>query len=222
MHALRLSDETGLLRPASVDPRSGYRFYQPSQAADATAACVIEQVLESLARGDRVAAHERVEQHRAGLQARHLATRTLVASLHGLIDEEEPDMADPAGASSDDQRPALMSVLFEGAEGGLRMVATDLYRMAVVDLPGVGVLDDGRQVLIPATLLLELAANLPADGRVGVAFGDGDVVFDVGGGQHVASETVDLERFGNQAATPAGGGKGRVRVLPRCVLLLVV
>ncbi|MFZ4356282.1 MerR family DNA-binding transcriptional regulator, partial [Enterococcus gallinarum] len=30
--ALRLYDERGLLRPAVVDPFSGYRFYQPEQA----------------------------------------------------------------------------------------------------------------------------------------------------------------------------------------------
>src|SRR5690242_18770886 len=29
--ALRLYDETGLLRPAAVDAESGYRFYEPAQ-----------------------------------------------------------------------------------------------------------------------------------------------------------------------------------------------
>ena len=29
--ALRLYDELGLLRPARVDPDSGYRFYEPAQ-----------------------------------------------------------------------------------------------------------------------------------------------------------------------------------------------
>ncbi|GAA0497389.1 hypothetical protein Ade02nite_54340 [Paractinoplanes deccanensis] len=33
--ALRLYDETGLLRPAAVDPESGYRFYDPAQLARA-------------------------------------------------------------------------------------------------------------------------------------------------------------------------------------------
>ncbi|TDD71367.1 MerR family transcriptional regulator [Jiangella aurantiaca] len=33
--ALRIYDETGLLRPAYVDPDSGYRYYRPDQAATA-------------------------------------------------------------------------------------------------------------------------------------------------------------------------------------------
>ena len=49
------------------------------------------------------------------------------------------------------------------AEGdGLRLVATDSYRLAVRDLPGTSVLAEGQQVLVPSTALKELARLLSA------------------------------------------------------------
>ena len=52
-------------------------------------------------------------------------------------------------ASSEDSRPILTGVLMAAEEGGLRLVATDSYRLAVRDLRGVGVLADGQRVLVP-------------------------------------------------------------------------
>lgn len=215
VRALRLYDEVGLLRPTLVDPRSGYRFYHPSQAMAARLIRLLRavgmplrevvQVLEAFDRGDRSAAHGEVDRHWEDLQSRHELARTLVSSLHYFIDREEPEVpvtipsqtlaaalqqVVPA-AGRDSERPDLMSVLFEGDRGGLRILASDSFRMAVLDLPGIGLLDDGRQVLIPATLLRELASGLPAHGEVGVNFADGNMVFDVGGGQQLAVETVD-------------------------------
>ena len=40
-------------------------------------------------------------------------------------------------ASGDDARPTLTGVLFEANEESLRLVATDSYRLAVRDVPGV-------------------------------------------------------------------------------------
>ncbi|HUF94851.1 MAG TPA: DNA polymerase III subunit beta [Acidimicrobiia bacterium] len=60
-------------------------------------------------------------------------------------------------ASGDGARPILTGVLFEGTETGLRMVATDSYRLAKREVPGVGVEGSG---LVPARGLRELPRTI--------------------------------------------------------------
>src|SRR5581483_2762269 len=66
-------------------------------------------------------------------------------------------------ASRDDARPILTGVLLVAEGSGLRLVATDSYRLGVRDLPGESVLAahlsssaEGRHVLVPAKALGEL------------------------------------------------------------------
>ena len=56
-------------------------------------------------------------------------------------------------ASSDESRPILTGVLLAAEGGGLRLVATDSYRLAVRDLPGTSVLAEGQSVLVPSRAL---------------------------------------------------------------------
>ena len=85
-------------------------------------------------------------------------------------------------ASTDDNRPILTGVLLaaadpsEGAEG-LRLVATDSYRLAVVDLPGVSVLSSGKSVLVPSRALSELSKALGDDGEITLRLGERDASF---------------------------------------------
>ena len=65
-------------------------------------------------------------------------------------------------ASSEDSRPILTGVLMAAEMGGLRLVATDSYRLAVRDLPGVGVLHDEQKVLVPSRALAEVQRLLSA------------------------------------------------------------
>lgn len=60
-------------------------------------------------------------------------------------------------ASGDAARPILTGVLFESTEDGVRLVSTDSYRLAVRDLPGVGIEGTG---LIPARGLRELPRTI--------------------------------------------------------------
>ena len=62
-------------------------------------------------------------------------------------------------ASGDGARPILTGVLFETSEDGLRMVATDSYRLAKRDLSGVGLEGTG---LVPARGLRELPRTIGA------------------------------------------------------------
>ncbi|HEY4584456.1 MAG TPA: DNA polymerase III subunit beta [Acidimicrobiia bacterium] len=60
-------------------------------------------------------------------------------------------------ASGDGARPILTGVLFEGSDSGLRMVATDSYRLARRDLVGVGL---QGTALVPARGLRELPRTI--------------------------------------------------------------
>ena len=61
-----------------------------------------------------------------------------------------------AAASTDEARPILTGVLLAAEDGGLRLVATDSYRLAVRDLPGTGAAARARSVLVPSRALSEL------------------------------------------------------------------
>lgn len=82
-------------------------------------------------------------------------------------------------ASSDDARPILTGVLLSAEEGGLRLVATDSYRLAVRDLPEATVLSEGQKVLVPSRALGELVRILGDTESVTVRLGEREVTFDV-------------------------------------------
>ena len=80
-------------------------------------------------------------------------------------------------ASGDDNRPILTGVLLAAEEGGLRLVATDSYRLAVRDLPGVSVLSSGGHVLVPSRALAELSRSLGDGGELTLRLGERDASF---------------------------------------------
>ncbi len=67
-------------------------------------------------------------------------------------------------ASSEDSRPVLTGVLIVAEAEGLRLVATDSYRLAVKELAEAkGVLSEGQHVLVPSRALGELQRLLGAE-----------------------------------------------------------
>lgn len=98
-----------------------------------------------------------------------VATADLAAGLKQVI----------RAASRDDARPILTGVLMSAEDGGLRLVATDSYRLAVRDLPDATVLSDGQKVLVPSRALDELSRVLGESEEVTVRLGDREVTFDV-------------------------------------------
>lgn len=83
-------------------------------------------------------------------------------------------------ASSDDARPILTGVLMAAEGQGLRLVATDSYRLAVRDLPGTSVLREGQKVLVPSKALSELQRVLSGAEKVTLHLGEHDASFEVG------------------------------------------
>jgi DNA polymerase-3 subunit beta len=84
-------------------------------------------------------------------------------------------------ASADDARPILTGVLLAAEEGGLRLVATDSFRLSLRDLPGASVLSEGQSVLVPSRALSELARLLDRSGDVVLHLGERDASFEIGG-----------------------------------------
>ena len=83
-------------------------------------------------------------------------------------------------ASHDDARPILTGVLMAAEAGGLRMVATDSYRLALRDLPGTSVLREGQSVLVPSRALGELTRLLAGAEHVTLRLADDAASFEVG------------------------------------------
>ena len=83
-------------------------------------------------------------------------------------------------ASADDSRPILTGVLLAAEAGGLRLVATDSYRLAVCDIPGASVLAEGQSVLVPSRALNELVRMLGSGDTVKVQLGGREASFTVG------------------------------------------
>ena len=99
-------------------------------------------------------------------------------------------------ASGDDARPLLTGVLIAPEGTGVRLVATDSYRLALRDIAGSDAFSDTSQILVPALSLAELQ-RLSALGTgskgdavegggddtgpmVGLSIGDHDVTFTAG------------------------------------------
>ncbi len=112
-------------------------------------------------------------------------------------------------ASTDDARPLLTGVLVASEGEGIRLVATDSYRLALRDLPTSGPVLDAAHILVPARALAELqrvpgvaqlaqvtggatdqggdeggtgpeGSGAQPTAGIGVSFGDHDVTFTAG------------------------------------------
>lgn len=83
-------------------------------------------------------------------------------------------------ASTDDARAVLTGVLLASEDDGVRMVATDSYRLAVRDLPDSSVLGSGQKVLIPGRALTELQRLMGDVEELAVRFGEREATFEVG------------------------------------------
>ncbi|HVV12829.1 MerR family transcriptional regulator [Amycolatopsis sp.] len=169
--ALRFYDDCDVLKPARVDDTTGYRYYSPAQEDRArrlrdlrTAGLPlaevqqvldgsVEQATEILAahqrriRRDAAAADEAVDRMLRGLTGTSVQVNGF--ELAGAIRQVVPSAAD--------------SVSVELAEGELRLVATDRYRLAIRVLRPESSCGSGS-LLVPARELRALApfvARLP-------------------------------------------------------------
>jgi DNA-binding transcriptional MerR regulator len=92
--ALRLYHEAGLLVPASVDPRTGYRAYDPDQLRDAVVIrrlrqldLPLDRIGEIVASRDPEVTRRVLAEHSAVMQERLEVVARIVADLQGGVDE---------------------------------------------------------------------------------------------------------------------------------------
>ncbi|MEZ5215228.1 MAG: DNA polymerase III subunit beta [Ilumatobacteraceae bacterium] len=83
-------------------------------------------------------------------------------------------------ASTDEARPILTGVLLAAEADGLRLVATDSYRLAVRDLAGTSVLSADQKVLVPSRALNELQRLMGSAEDVTLRLGEREATFEVG------------------------------------------
>ena len=188
--ALRFYDGAGILAPASVDPRTGYRRYAPDQVAAARLVARLRRVgmpLDSvralLAGADPGPV---LDAHLARLEDGLTAARWELSAVRALLATPEDPVpltlpaADLAAAlaairyavGTDPAHPRLHGVLLDAAGGTLHVVATDRYRLAVSTVPATA----QARVFLPVTLVddaLGLLAGATGDAVVTAA---GDAV----------------------------------------------
>jgi DNA polymerase-3 subunit beta len=194
--ALRFYDGAGLLVPAWVDPRSGYRRYGPEQVAPARLLARLRRVGMPLAdmrallaaRHDRALVGALVAEHLARLEAGLADARS---ELEYVMAETDPTVttfrvaaadlrraldavrfALPAGAGG--HAPAdLDAVLFDVDGALLTLVATDRHRMAVSAVPVTDRSGPSGRLSVPRADLGRIAALTadPLDARI-----DGDTL----------------------------------------------
>jgi DNA-binding transcriptional MerR regulator len=96
--ALRLYDELGLLLPAEVDARSGYRMYGPAQLEPALLISTLRQLgfpladIKEILGLEREAAGERIAELWAHAEAEHDARNELAGYLAARLSGKEPVM----------------------------------------------------------------------------------------------------------------------------------
>ncbi|MBK5221417.1 MAG: DNA polymerase III subunit beta [Acidimicrobiia bacterium] len=107
-------------------------------------------------------------------------------------------------ASRDETRSvALTGVLMASEDGGLRLVATDSYRLALSDLPGVSLLEESAQVIVPARALSELVRLIGnSDDTVAVRLDQGTASFSLGAKQ-ITTRLIEAEYPNYRGLIPA-------------------
>ncbi|MDY7100861.1 MAG: MerR family transcriptional regulator [Actinomycetota bacterium] len=95
--ALRRYDELGLLRPAEVDPSSGYRYYRLAQANEARAIRLLRSadlglgdIGEILASDDPDVVAKVLDRHRARLEHQLAEQQRRIELVERLLRDEEP------------------------------------------------------------------------------------------------------------------------------------
>jgi effector-binding domain-containing protein len=182
--ALRHYDELGLLRPAFVDPSSGYRYYRPAQANQAEAIRILrslemplEEIGELLAAGGGELAAKRLRLHRERLEARLAEHRRMLAFLERLLDREDvmpyevsvrelPAQPVAATRATTDLRGIATAI-----SDGVHAVLAELGRRGIEPAGPLQVVYHADQVLdedtvAPIEICFPVAAPLEAAGEV--------------------------------------------------------
>lgn len=93
-----------------------------------------------------------------------LADPDVTVTVPNAVLAQAIQLAAPA-ASSDESLPLLTGVCWEREDGHLRLVATDSYRLVVLDVPEVELPDGWEAIVVPSLALEALADRLDPEGK---------------------------------------------------------
>ncbi len=199
--ALRFYDGAGVLVPAHVDPWTNYRWYSDDQVVVARLVARLRRVGMPLADIRRVVEHRddpavvdtvldahltRLEDGLADARRELLSARSLLAqeSAMTVVRTTAPALLDAlrgvrSAVGTDPELPMLSGVLLDAGDDGVRVVATDRYRLAVRALAAEL---DGPPVsaILPVALVDDLLA-LGAAGPAAVRVEGAEVTVEAGG-----------------------------------------
>jgi DNA polymerase III subunit beta len=206
--ALRFYDGAGVLTPAAVDPRSGYRYYTPEQVVAARLVASLRRVGMPLAgirevlaaRPDPAAVDALLDRHLHRLEQGLLDARRELSSVRSLIAPEDPvsptttvtvhaaELADALAAvrfavGGDPELPVLHGVLLDVAPDALTLVATDRYRLAAAPVPVRDPAGPPTRVVVAP----ELLDRAPAGGSVRITVDGAGVELAADGGTVVGT-----------------------------------
>ncbi len=185
--ALRLYDELGLLRPAEVDPATGYRRYAPGQLEQARLVLWLRRLGMPLARIrlllglEPARAAEEVARYWESVRAETEARRELAALLVDHLSGKDTTMTDtPTGAlriryaartDTGLVRERNDDAAYAGA--GLVAVADGMGPQGGGGLASAAAIEALKELELPAGELLNVLEDAVAriDGRVGAATG---------------------------------------------------
>ena len=195
--ALRFYDDCALLVPASIDAKSGYRYYTRAQSKRAIIIRQLREIgmpLDKVAAaldGDGAAAVEIVDRHVEELAANARAAAEAAVSIRRMFDEKHctatlsaaefasaVEQVSSAAGTSDDF-PVLRGVLIEVDGGSVTLTATDRYRLSTRSL--VAHCSSGTSWSRIAAV--GSLANLHASGTLVLTATDDSVVIDSDGGR---------------------------------------
>jgi DNA polymerase-3 subunit beta len=182
--ALRFYDAAGVLRPAHVDPATGYRWYTTAQVHTARLIASLRQA--GLPVIDLVALLEAPDEARAVLARHRRRLEEDLVSARAHLDAAEDILAQPGCCSvvakdvvaaveavrhavggADPAWPGLAGVLLHLDGTTLRLVACDRSRVAVATVPVQQPCGPPVRVVAPLALLDRVVAgSLPDVGRV--------------------------------------------------------
>lgn len=206
--ALRFYDGAGVLVPASVDPRNGYRRYAAGQVPAARLVAGLRRVGMPLPEitallhrlDDPPAMHALLDAHLRRLELGLIDARRELSRIHRLIDGDIDPVEAPMtvltvssgalrdaiaavryAAGTDPEFPVLGGVLVEICAGALRLVATDRYRMAVADVPLLDLTGPDIGVIAPLPLVDALVPLLATDAPVTLSLAADTIAATAGG-----------------------------------------
>lgn len=233
--ALRFYDGAGVLVPALVDPATGYRWYADDQVRTARLVAGLRRVgmpLPDIGRAlgllsDPAAVRLLLDAHLRRLEDGLADARRELSRVHALLDSEEKPMTritlSPADLSAaldavrfaaghDPALPMLAGVLIEADAGGVRLVATDRYRLAVAATPAAEISGPPIRLIAPTALIDEVRTQPAPAGPITLTLEPSEISFD-GFGRRIAGAPVDADfpDYRRLLSGEGGGGEPAAR-----------